>query len=138
MVIADIVLPDCVVLHGPILAMELVTPCSSRCVRIPDGFEMETCFSATAPPLCGHCSVYLHPQIYMGRLRVDESLMMMRHYFGKVSPQDEAALKAVFREDKLSPADLESMCAEYDTTAELVEAVTARLAGSGEDEFRSC
>lgn len=73
----------------------------------------------------------------MGRLRVCEALSMVRHYFGPVSAADEAALRAVFEDDALSPADLEAMCAEHDTPAELVEAVERRLR-EGTEEFKPC
>ncbi|KAG2423696.1 hypothetical protein HXX76_015086 [Chlamydomonas incerta] len=79
----------------------------------------------------------INKKVYMGRLRVDEALSMVRHYFGPVCPADEAALRAVFVDDELSPADLEAMCAEHDTPAELVEAVERRLR-EGTEEFKPC
>jgi hypothetical protein len=68
---------------------------------------------------------------------VSEALCMVRHYFGPVSTADEAALRAVFLDEQLSPADLESMCAEFDTAAELVAGVAARLQ-AGEEAFKAC
>ncbi|GFR45482.1 hypothetical protein Agub_g6826, partial [Astrephomene gubernaculifera] len=65
----------------------------------------------------------INKKIYMGRLRATEALSMVRHYFGALAAADEAALRRVWLDERLSPADLESMCAEYDTVAELVEAV---------------
>eukprot|EP00198_Chlamydomonas_reinhardtii_P011333 XP_001700670.1 ubiquinol:cytochrome c oxidoreductase biogenesis factor [Chlamydomonas reinhardtii] len=79
----------------------------------------------------------INKKVYMGRLRVCEALSMVRHYFGPVSAADEAALRAVFEDDALSPADLEAMCAEHDTPAELVEAVERRLR-EGTEEFKPC
>ncbi|KAG2428239.1 hypothetical protein HYH02_014421 [Chlamydomonas schloesseri] len=79
----------------------------------------------------------INKKVYMGRLRVTEALAMVRHYFGPVCQADEAALRAVFEDDALSPADLEAMCAEHDTPAELVEAVERRLR-DGTEEFKPC
>ncbi|GLC44229.1 hypothetical protein PLESTB_000755000 [Pleodorina starrii] len=81
----------------------------------------------------------INKKIYMGRLRLAEAVAMMRHYFGPqgVSSSDEAALRAVWEDERLSPADLEAMCAEYDSPGELVAAVGARLA-AGEEGFRDC
>ncbi len=75
----------------------------------------------------------------MGRLRLSEALFMLRHYFGPLSASEEAALRAVFADDVLSPADLEAMCAEYDGVGELVEAVAQRMSrGGAEEGFKPC
>ncbi|KAG2490394.1 hypothetical protein HYH03_011194 [Edaphochlamys debaryana] len=81
----------------------------------------------------------INKKIYMGRLRVGEALAMMRHYFGPLAAAEEAALRGVFVDELLSPADLEAMCAEHDTPAELVAAVAHRVAhGAAAEEFRPC
>ncbi|EFJ51652.1 hypothetical protein VOLCADRAFT_116304 [Volvox carteri f. nagariensis] len=128
-------------------ARALLVPATHSC--IPSFFPRFSIFEGTA--FCASvvvgmvlrlpCAEIKMPlalcDVYMGRLRVTEALSMMRHYFGPVSAADEAALRAVFVDDRLSPADLESMCAEYDTTAELVEGVAARLV-AGEEAFKGC
>ncbi|KAG2490388.1 hypothetical protein HYH03_011189 [Edaphochlamys debaryana] len=81
----------------------------------------------------------INKKIYMGRLRVGEALAMMRHYFGPLAAAEEAALRGVFVDELLSPADLEAMCAEHDTPAELVAAVAHRVAhGAAAEEFEPC
>ncbi|PNH06751.1 putative mitochondrial chaperone bcs1 [Tetrabaena socialis] len=79
----------------------------------------------------------INRKIYMGRLCVGEALCMMRLYFGPISAHDEAALRAVFVDEELSPADLEAMCAEHDTPSALVAAVVQRLR-RGTEEFKPC
>ncbi|PNH06743.1 putative mitochondrial chaperone bcs1 [Tetrabaena socialis] len=79
----------------------------------------------------------INRKIYMGRLCVGEALCMMRLYFGPISAHDEAALRVVFVDEELSPADLEAMCAEHDTPSALVEAVVQRLR-RGTEEFKPC
>lgn len=51
-----------------------------------------------------------------------EALSMMRHYFGpkSVTAATEAALREVFVDHALSPAELETMCADYDDLDDLV------------------
>jgi SpoVK/Ycf46/Vps4 family AAA+-type ATPase len=73
----------------------------------------------------------INKQIYMGRIRAQEALQMVRHYFaacGSVGEAQELQLRQVLREGVLSPAELESMCAEYDSAAELVSALAAHPA----------
>lgn len=55
--------------------------------------------------------------------------------------QAERRLRAVWVDDAVSPAELEAMCAEYDTVDELVGALGERLIsgrGGGEGMFRPC
>ncbi len=66
----------------------------------------------------------INKQVYMGRLRRAEALAMVKHYFadcGGVSEAQEEELMGVLVDDVLSPAELESMCAEYEEVGELVE-----------------
>ena len=54
-----------------------------------------------------------------------------RHYFNGGLPlpaATEQRLCSVFVDDALSPAQLESMCAEYDGVDELIEELAARMA----------
>ncbi len=74
----------------------------------------------------------INKKVYMGRLCVAEALCMVRHYFGPLAPADEAALRGVFADDALSPADLEAMCAEHDTPQQLTAALAERLASPAE------
>lgn len=66
----------------------------------------------------------INKQVYMGRLRRAEALAMVKHYFadcGGVSEAQEEELMGVLVADVLSPAELESMCAEYEEVGQLVE-----------------
>jgi hypothetical protein len=62
-------------------------------------------------------------------MRVEEALGMMRHYFGSdcVTAGVEARLRAVFVDDTLSPAELETMCADFDTPVELIDELARRF-----------
>ncbi len=74
----------------------------------------------------------INKKVYMGRLRAEEALAMVRHYYagcsGGVGEAQEQQLRRVLREGVLSPAELESLCAEYDSVAELAAALAAHPA----------
>ncbi|CAD7703905.1 unnamed protein product [Ostreobium quekettii] len=76
----------------------------------------------------------INKQIHMGNMRAEEALQMAAHYYGPVSPQDEAALRAALPDGALSPARLEAMCAEGDTLPELVEAIEQALGVRSQEE----
>ena len=48
-------------------------------------------------------------QIYMGRICTEQALSMLGHYFGEVPEATKAQLRAVFVDEALSPAELETM-----------------------------
>lgn len=63
----------------------------------------------------------------MGRICVDQALQMMEHYFGKVAEPTKAQLRAVFVDEALSPAELETMCADFDTAEQLADQLVMRF-----------
>jgi hypothetical protein len=70
----------------------------------------------------------INKRVYMGRLVLAEALAMVRHYFagcGGASEAQAEELRAVLVDDVLSPAGLESMCAEFECVEQLVEALRA-------------
>jgi len=69
----------------------------------------------------------INKKIYMGRMCASEALQMMRHYFGTVSAKTEEMLRAVFIDEALSPAELETMCADFPTPEELVDELTRKF-----------
>jgi ATP-dependent 26S proteasome regulatory subunit len=51
----------------------------------------------------------INKKIYMGRICTEQALGMMEHYFGSISEGTKAQLRAVFVDEALSPAELETM-----------------------------
>jgi ATP-dependent 26S proteasome regulatory subunit len=73
----------------------------------------------------------INRKVHMGRVHAAEALQMVRHYFagcGGVSEAQERRLRRVLVDGALSPAELESLCAEHDCAAELVSALAAHPA----------
>ena len=56
----------------------------------------------------------INRSIYLGRVKVAEATLMLRHYFDQLSAAQEVRLAEVFEDDVYSPAMLEAMCAEHD------------------------
>jgi len=73
----------------------------------------------------------INKKIYMGRICVEEALHMMRHYFGAVAPGTEAALREVFIDEALSPAEMETMCADYDSAEDMVGQLAVKFGVGG-------
>lgn len=71
----------------------------------------------------------INKKIYMGRICATEALGMMKHYFGQVSQAVEDRLRLVFIDEALSPAELETMCADHDTPEEMLEMLEAKFGG---------
>lgn len=68
----------------------------------------------------------INRKIYMGNIAAPEACEMVRHWFGEgalAAPEVEARLRALAAGGKLSPATLESMCAEWDTVEQLLAAL---------------
>jgi hypothetical protein len=63
----------------------------------------------------------------MGRICAEEALCMMAHYFGAVPESTMEQLRAVFVDEALSPAELETMCADYNTPEELVDQLALKF-----------
>ncbi|KAG1664746.1 hypothetical protein FOA52_004754 [Chlamydomonas sp. UWO 241] len=70
----------------------------------------------------------INKKIYMGRICVEEALCMMRHYFGEVPEPVKGQLRAVFVDEALSPAELETMCADFDTPEQLADELVSKFA----------
>lgn len=74
----------------------------------------------------------INKKIYMGRICLNEALCMIRHYFhadGQIPAHVVERLRAVFVDEALSPAELETMCADHDTSEEIVDQLVARFTG---------
>lgn len=69
----------------------------------------------------------INKKIYMGRICVEQALQMMNHYFGTVPETTKAQLRAVFVDEALSPAELETMCADFDTVEQLADQLVQRF-----------
>ncbi|GAX76373.1 hypothetical protein CEUSTIGMA_g3819.t1 [Chlamydomonas eustigma] len=69
----------------------------------------------------------INKKIYMGRICAEEALCMMTHYFGVVPETTKSQLRAVFVDEALSPAELETMCADYNTPEELVDQLALKF-----------
>ena len=75
----------------------------------------------------------INRKLFLGNVKLAEAAAMVRHYFTAGQPLEagvSARLAAAFVDDALSPAQVESMCAEHDTEDAMIEALTARLTAS--------
>ncbi|KAG1672201.1 hypothetical protein FOA52_002901 [Chlamydomonas sp. UWO 241] len=73
----------------------------------------------------------INRKVYLGNVRLTQAAMMIRHYFNggtRLPNAVEVRLASVFVDDTMSPAMLESLCAEYDDVDELItEACTCSM-----------
>lgn len=68
----------------------------------------------------------------MGRMASREALLMMAHYcFGPLSDKQQEAFRAVWRDDCVAPAALESLCAECEDVDSLLAGVAVLVQHSG-------
>jgi hypothetical protein len=66
----------------------------------------------------------INRKIFMGNLALAEALAMAKHYFAdQVTEAAELRLRQVWVDELLSPATLESMCAEFECIEELLVAL---------------
>ncbi|CAD7701458.1 unnamed protein product [Ostreobium quekettii] len=65
----------------------------------------------------------INKQIYLGYLRLEEALQMAEHYFGALAEADKQSIASVFPDRVMSPAALESLCAECDVVDDLVKCI---------------
>lgn len=63
----------------------------------------------------------INKKIYMGRICTEQAIHMMSHYFGAASETTKAQLRSIFVDEALSPAELETACADFDTAEQLVD-----------------
>jgi mitochondrial chaperone BCS1 len=68
----------------------------------------------------------VNKKIYMGRMRVEEALQMIAHYYGELKEGELEEIRGVFVEEQWSPAELESMCADFDTVREFIDSLAEK------------
>lgn len=69
----------------------------------------------------------INKKIYMGRICADQALDMMRHYFGSVKQTTETLLRSIFVDEALSPAELETACADFENPEDLTDFLAAKF-----------
>jgi chaperone BCS1 len=69
----------------------------------------------------------INKKIYMGRICIDQALQMMSHYFGSVKASTEALLRSIFVDEALSPAELETACADFENPEDLTDFLAAKF-----------
>ncbi|KAK3252781.1 hypothetical protein CYMTET_37942 [Cymbomonas tetramitiformis] len=69
----------------------------------------------------------INRKVYMGYVDCATGLEMIRHYFENVSAEDESHISNVWREDVVTPAEVEMLCAEYDAVSELIDGLVKRF-----------
>ena len=57
----------------------------------------------------------------MGYLASEDALMMVEHYFGATSAEQQDTFYAKFVPNVFTPAQVEQLCAEFDTVEEFIE-----------------
>jgi hypothetical protein len=70
----------------------------------------------------------INRKIYLGNVKLREARSMIRHYFNAGAALDlevESRLAEVFVDDVLSPAALESMCAQHNDVVDLISQIAA-------------
>lgn len=70
----------------------------------------------------------INKKMFLGLLKITEAFSMIEHYYGKLSEENGEVFRKIFPEEKLSPAALESLCADCDSFEELLEGVQKILA----------
>jgi len=77
----------------------------------------------------------------MGHMAVPEALQLVQHWFGDLAPQQQEAFAATWRDDTVSPAALEALCAECEDVDSLLKGVAVLMAhaeASKEHDSPSC
>lgn len=69
----------------------------------------------------------INKKIYMGRMCTEQAIQMMRHYFGDIKSQTQVLLESIFVDEALSPAELETACADFDNPEDLVDFLAAKF-----------
>jgi hypothetical protein len=64
-------------------------------------------------------------KVFMGYLQPEEAVQMVRHYFGPISPPEEAELRSSVAACQVTPATLEMFCGEHEQVEGLVSALLA-------------
>lgn len=75
----------------------------------------------------------INRKIYLGNVKLQQAVHMIRHWFNGGRPLDaqmEKRLASIFIDDFISPAQLESMCAEYDGVEDMISELAAKMHGS--------
>lgn len=82
----------------------------------------------TAEPHASAMVPALNRKIYMGHMAAREALQLVQHWFGDLTPQQQEAFAATWRDDTVSPAALEALCAECEGVDSLVRGVAVLMA----------
>jgi ATP-dependent 26S proteasome regulatory subunit len=72
----------------------------------------------------------INRKIYLGNVKLQQAQSMIRHYFNDGQELDadlENQLENVFVDDIISPAFLESMCAEHNDVKDLIRELEAKM-----------
>lgn len=88
-----------------------------------------TCAGRVPALLCPPPCMGLTPsrQLYMGHMATREALQLIEHYFGTITDQQQQAFEAAWRDDCVSPAALEALCAECEDVSSLLKAVSVLI-----------
>lgn len=63
----------------------------------------------------------INKKLYMGPLRVEEAVLMVENYVGPFTEIDKQAFEAVFPAGEISPAALESLCADCSSVQDILD-----------------
>ena len=69
----------------------------------------------------------INKQIYLGYMRLEQALQLTQHYFGELTEAERQAFSKVLPDGVMSPAALESLCADCDTASDLVDAIKSKF-----------
>ena len=62
----------------------------------------------------------INKQVLLGYLQPAEALLMVQHYFGEVTAEQKRRFGTDFTANVFTPAQVEQLCAEYDTVDEFL------------------
>lgn len=65
----------------------------------------------------------INMKLHLGKLRVEEAVQLVEHYFGTLTDECRAHLKKIFPNGVFSPAEVEELCAEHHAVDGFVEAL---------------
>lgn len=70
----------------------------------------------------------------MGHMATCEALQLIEHYFGTITDQQQQAFAAAWKDDCVSPAALEALCAECEDVSSLLKAVSVLISHTHNDQ----
>lgn len=74
-------------------------------------------------PLLSYRPGRINRQVYLGYIAAAEAVMMVQHYFGDLSTQQQQQLTSSWVHNAVTPATLEALCAEFDEVDDLLAAI---------------